>query len=84
MEESSGDEVEESRFEDEYIKEKKRKQCKRPQKSENEESSIDDEEESSEDEKPKTKKEKKGNYLTQKQFKVSKYIRKNFPHQEQT
>ena len=84
MEESSDDEVKESRFEDEYIKEKKRKQCKRPQKSKNEESSIDDEEEISEDKKPKTKKEKKCNYLTQKQFKVSKYIRKNFPHQEQT
>ena len=84
MEESSDDEVKESRFEDEYIKEKKRKQCKRPKKSKNEGNSIDDEEESSEDENPKTKKEKKGNYLTQKQFKVSKYIRKNFPHQEQT
>ena len=71
--------MEESRFEDEYIKEKKRKQCKRPKKSKNEESSIDDEEESSEDEKPKTKKEKEGNYLTQKQFKVSIYIRKTFP-----
>ena len=84
MEESSDDEVEESRFKDEYIKEKKGKQCKRPKKSKNKESSIDDEEESSEDEKPKTKKEKKGIYLSQKQFKVSKYIRKDFPHQEQT
>ena len=44
MEESSDDEVKESRFEDEYIKEKKRKQCKRPKKSKNEGSSIDDEE----------------------------------------